>query len=239
VSTQPTDDPRDDPFVPHDAPGPGSGSESAPAEGTAPTEAGPAVTEGGEAEPEAGSRRSRLFRRAPREAALPPPPPVESPPAEAATEVIPAPEKPTPPAQLRKQRRELMDRREDVVYHLGGLAYELHRRDMLEERVMRIRADMVAGIDAQVRDIDARIEEMERARREKRDDRRKRPASEPEPLGYCTVCGSPYIQQEARFCWSCGSPLERDDLKPAAEGGAPDGDDQPTTVIDEPPEHRT
>jgi hypothetical protein len=197
------------------------------------------VTEGGEAEPESGSRRPRLFRRAGREAAaLPPPPPAEpAPPAEAATEVFPAPEKPTPPAQLRKQRRELMDRREDVVYHLGGLAYELHRRDMLEERVMRLRADMVAGIDAQVRDIDARLEELERARHEKREERRKRPASEPEPLGYCTVCGSPYTQQEARFCWSCGSALERDDLKPPEEPAA-DGDDQPTTVIDEPPERR-
>ena len=98
-----------------------------------------------------------------------------------------------------------MDQREDIVYHLGGLAFELHRRDMLEERVMRLRADMVAGIDDQVRDIDACIEEMERQRREKRGDRRKRPAPEPAALGYCTVCGSPYTQQERVSAGAAGA----------------------------------
>src|SRR5262249_54200959 len=95
----------------------------------------------------------------------------------------------------------------------------------------------VAGIDEQVRDIDARIEEMERARREKREDRRKRPAHAPEPLGYCTVCGSPYTEQEARFCWSCGTALERDDLTPPEAEAAAD-DDQPTRVIGGPREGR-
>jgi hypothetical protein len=226
VSSQPADDARDR-TVPPDA------------ETRAPDQA--PEGEASAAPPPAEREKRPLFRRRPKDEPAPPPPVDPSPvsdadtrAAEGETTVIPKPEKERPPSvgQLRRRRKEIQDERQEVVYHLGGLAFELYRRDMLTEAVMRRRAAEVWGLDESVRDIDRQLEEIEHTRRERREERRRKPPAEPVPLGHCVNCGSPWYQADARFCWSCGAAITR------PENGAPstdddEGDDQPTTVIRE------
>jgi hypothetical protein len=137
------------------------------------------------------------------------------------TEVIPPPPKPDGPAKLRRERRRLLASREEAVYHLGGLAFELYRRDQLGEEVMRRRAGEVAMLDDTVRDIDARLGEIDRERKE----RRRRAPGAADVAGNCLTCRAPF-RAEARFCWQCGTRLV-----PAAEG-----DDQVTAIITPGPE---
>ena len=142
------------------------------------------------------------------------------------TTTVPAPPRPPSPTQLKRRRKELIDRREEVVYNLGGLAFELHRRARLREPVMRLRAGDVAVIDESVREIDERLAAIDAERQARREERRLRlPARgpKPTPLGHCTQCAAPITEPEARFCWSCGARLER----PESSSEAPeiaDGD---------------
>lgn len=138
------------------------------------------------------------------------------------TEVVAtAPQEPRAegPRQLRRRREQLLTEREESVYHLGGLAFELYRRDRLSDQVMRLRAGQVAQIDDAVRDIDARLSDVERERKE----RRVRVPSDPS-VGCCLVCRTTF-RAEARFCWQCGTRLVPDTV----------GDEQPTAAIPMPP----
>ncbi|MEW6583611.1 MAG: hypothetical protein AB1416_12720, partial [Actinomycetota bacterium] len=90
------------------------------------------------------------------------------------TEVVEVPPPPPlNPGRMRRERARLMERRQEVLYHLGGLAFELYRRDLLGEEVMRRRAEEVAEIDRGVLEIDERLATVDRERREKRDERRR------------------------------------------------------------------
>jgi hypothetical protein len=125
---------------------------------------------------------------------------------------------------LERERRGLVDQREEQVYHLGGLAFELHRRERLPDGVMRRRADDVSQTDARIREIDAALDAIEANREERRQrDREKRAARPaPEPAGVCSNCGTPF-QPEASFCWSCGTAVSRDE-PPVAEQTEPSTD---------------
>jgi hypothetical protein len=109
----------------------------------------------------------------------------------------------TNPARLRRRRKRLISDRELAVYHLGGLAFELYRRDLLTEEVLRRRAGAVSLIDEAVHDIDERLAQLDSERREKR-------ARRGEPgittAGNCLACRAPF-QADARFCWQCGAQL--------------------------------
>jgi len=144
------------------------------------------------------------------EASVPTPPPEGAPPI-AGTR-----------AHLRRRRRELLNRRAEVVYHLGGLAFELFRRDKLTEPVMRVRAEEVAELDRSVRDIDERL--LQLAERPVRA-ARLRKAKDDEAAGVCPSCGSPHTSV-ASFCWNCGIKL------PEPEPAEPDGSEAPTGVVD-------
>ena len=147
--------------------------------------------------------------------------PIDVAPAEGtpAAEAIPAPPRREGPRRLRRDRRLLLTQREEAVYHLGGLAFELYRRDLLPDGVMRARAGEVARLDDSVRDIDIRLGEVERARR----GRGATEAADPS-VGCCLVCRSPF-RAEARFCWQCGTQV----VPPPVHG-----DDQPTALISSP-----
>jgi hypothetical protein len=136
-------------------------------------------------------------------------------PTEQPTEVIPPPPRPEGPARLRRERRRLLASREQAVYHLGGLAFELYRRDQLGEEVMRRRAGEVAMLDDTVRDIDTRLGEIDRERKERR-----RRTGDDGVAGNCLTCRAPF-RAEARFCWQCGTQLVR----------VSEGDEQVTAVI--------
>lgn len=199
--------PPDQPTVPSPAPGDATAA-AVPGEG-----------------PAAPTRRRWLPRRRPpaEPAAGDPPPETGTAPAQAPS-AGPAPAAPLEPGtapavaaprRLRRDRRRLIARREEAVYHLGGLAFELYRRDMLVEQVMRARAGEVAQIDDAVRDIDARLGEIDRERRERR-----RGAVVDPAAGCCLTCRTPF-RAEARFCWQCGTQL----VPPSM------GDEQVTAVI--------
>jgi hypothetical protein len=172
-----------------------------------------------------------LFKRRPKteaepttaDAVSPVPPEVDQP-----TEAVELPPRPPlNPGRLRRERRSLVGRRQEAVYHLGGLAFELFRRDMLTEPVMRLRAEEVADIDRSVIAIDEELltlDETRRARREERAAvRRETRLRQKEPSGYCLSCGAPY-RDPINFCANCGSPV----VRPVPEESV----DQPTTVVE-------
>lgn len=163
------------------------------------------------ARPAAPSLGRRLRRRRPE----PPAGATEDAPADDATAAIPAPPAPDRPGTLRRRRRALIGERQDAVYHLGGLAFELYRRDLITEEVMRQKAGEVAALDDSVRDIDTRLWELDRRRRE----RRARDGDDP-AAGCCLGCRAPF-RPEARFCANCGLRLA-----PPSQG-----DEQPTAAI--------
>jgi hypothetical protein len=218
----------DDAPAPPDAADPGSDAPSADGETATPA-----------AKPERPKRP--LFKRRPKADA----PPSDSPDADAAaqaptdvaadadqpTEVVEMPPRPPlNPGRLRRERKGLVARRQEAVYHLGGLAFELFRRDMLTEPVMRRRADEVADIDRSVIAIDeelATLEETRRTRREERAaERREARARQKQPSGYCLSCGKPY-RDVVNFCGNCGSPIVHETL---VEESA----EQPTSVVETP-----
>ncbi|MGD9694554.1 MAG: hypothetical protein AB7V42_02705 [Thermoleophilia bacterium] len=184
----------------------------------------PAVEPAAEAAAEPGTQGWRRFLPRRRPAA-----PADGPAAEAATDAEAEPDAPGGDAEpegalphdgdgaaaLRRRRKKLLAGRQEAVYHLGGLAYELHRRDMLAEEVLSLRAGEVAALDDSVRDIDARLDAIERERRERR-----RRTDTAEHAGNCLACRAPF-RAEARYCWQCGAQLV------PTEGG----DDQVTVII--------
>ena len=136
-------------------------------------------------------------------------------PPEQPTEAIGPPPRPDGPARLRRDRKRLLAQREEAVYHLGGLAFELYRHDRLAEEVMRRRAGEVAMLDDTVRDIDVRLGEIDRERKERR-----QRAPDAGFAGNCLTCRAPF-RAEARYCWQCGTRLV-----PTSEG-----DEQVTAII--------
>ncbi len=102
--------------------------------------------------------------------------------------------------RLRRERRALMDVRQQEVYDLGGLAFELHRRDLLRVEVLRGKAALIADLDGRVRDVDAQIDELEDRRRSR--GRR----GEEQDAGACIKCQAPF-REDAAYCWRCGARL--------------------------------
>jgi hypothetical protein len=160
-------------------------------------------------------------RRQPPPEAAPAPQPTANgdEPPDQTTEAIEAPPRPEGPARLRRERRRLLASREEAVYNLGGLAFELYRRDRLDGEVMRRKAGEVAMLDDTVRDIDGRLGRIEEERRERR-----RRGPRDDAVGNCLECRAPF-RAEARFCSQCGTRLVPGDER----------DDQVTAVISPPP----
>ncbi len=129
---------------------------------------------------------------------------VAAPSPDGATGLIPVAEGPPPPPvnRLRRERRKLMREREELVFHLGGLAYELHRRDLLTSEVAQRRATAIMKLDNAVHEIDTHLSAHDRARRAGR--RGGVVVSEPVEVGACLVCRAPFIS-DARFCSQCGA----------------------------------
>lgn len=110
---------------------------------------------------------------------------------------VSAPPRPPTVGQLRRERKRLWDERQDAVYHLGGLALDLHGREMLGDDLIARRAEVVTDIDRRILVLDEQLQDA--------DDRRRRGrVRAPEPVGYCLSCGAPH-QSEAAFCFRCGA----------------------------------
>lgn len=210
---------------------PASGGEPpTPVEGTATTPAQGAEAPVGDAPDAPAARRSWLRRRSRRIDTGEP----QSPPDPASTEqtgviqvpvspdegttVIPPVQPPTPPkppkrpsaAKLRRERAGLMAQREEMIFHLGGLAFELYRHDLLSHEVARLRAGRVAELDQAVHEIDRQLMQPPDRHQVALLD------AAPAEAGCCLACRAVFFA-DARFCMQCGSRL----LPPPLAGEGP------------------
>ena len=110
--------------------------------------------------------------------------------------------------RLRRERRALMDRRQQDVYDLGGLAFELYRRDLLVVDILREKAGLVAQLDARVREIDTQLDELEHLRRSRKG--RGAEADQDRDAGACASCQAPF-REGAAYCWRCGAHLTEEE----------------------------
>jgi predicted RNA-binding Zn-ribbon protein involved in translation (DUF1610 family) len=91
--------------------------------------------------------------------------------------------------ELTRRREDLTKAFSDAQWDLGGLVYEMARRD-------HFRMDVVVRQAAQLQAIDAELGEVERLLR----------LEEAAAAGSCPSCGALYAHG-AVFCWQCGEPL--------------------------------
>jgi len=122
------------------------------------------------------------------------------------------------PAALKRERRALAREREDRLRDLGGLVFEMFRRD-------RFRVELVADRCAELVEIDNRLNELDAllSAASRRGGLRcecgaplawgahfcancGRPAG-PRPVVSCARCGAP-LPAEVKFCGRCGSAVE-------------------------------
>jgi hypothetical protein len=104
--------------------------------------------------------------------------------------------KPAAPAasELRRERRVLLSIREDRLRDLGGLTFEMYRRDQFNEALVIERCAELVAIEARISEIDALVSGLGLRRRRQ---------------AICT-CGAPLLVG-ARFCPSCGRRLDDDE----------------------------
>ncbi len=104
---------------------------------------------------------------------------------------LPATTLPTPvPRELRRERKSLLQVREERLRDLGGLALEMYKRDRFNAGLVVERCAELVAIEARVHEIDALLDGSSRLRR-----------------GSATcACGAPFLLG-ARFCATCGRPV--------------------------------
>jgi hypothetical protein len=102
------------------------------------------------------------------------------------------------PGALRRERRTLIDARERLLRDLGGLIYEMFRRDRFNEGLVLERC-------TELLDLDARLEQIEELLDL---------ATHRTPLARCS-CGAE-LPPFARFCPSCGAAVGTANDGPAA-----------------------
>ena len=103
------------------------------------------------------------------------------------------------PRELRRERKSLLQVREERLRDLGGLALEMYKRDRFNAGLVVERCAELVAIEARVHEIDAVLDGSARLRR-----------------GSVTcVCGAPFLLG-ARFCATCGRPVAE------ASAGSPD-----------------
>ena len=149
-----------------------------------------------------------------------------------------APVRASHPAALKRERRALLREREERFRDLGGLVFEMFRRDRFRVELVTERCNDLAALDQRLNEVDSLI-----ATSNRRGGLRcecgapvswgshfcgncGRPVG-PRPVVACARCGAP-LPAEAKFCGSCGSAVELQSEPPA--------DTQPDPVPKEPAE---
>jgi hypothetical protein len=97
------------------------------------------------------------------------------------------------PAQLRRERRDLVRIREERLRDLGGLMLEMYRRDQFRQDLLVDRCTELVALDTRLGEIDALLGAALSLRH--------RPAARCE-------CGAPIIWG-SRYCSTCGRELTR------------------------------
>jgi hypothetical protein len=120
------------------------------------------------------------------------PPPVHEPAADEPPVVTPRRRPLPPPGRLRRERRALVRQREERIRDLGGLVFEMYRRDDFRQELIDERCAELAGLEEQLYELDALLRAAVGARRTA-------------PAARC-ACGTP-ILWGSRFCATCGRPV--------------------------------
>jgi hypothetical protein len=111
-----------------------------------------------------------------------------------------------PPRELKRERKALLEMREERLRDLGGLALEMYKRDRFNAGLVVERCAELVAIEARVQEIDALLDGSALVRRG--------------GGGAVCICGAP-ILLGARFCATCGRALgSRTDAEPAAPDAA-------------------
>jgi len=95
------------------------------------------------------------------------------------------------PGLLRRERRALLQVREERLRDLGGLTVEMYRRGGWREDLLHERCAEVIGIDARLAEIDELLHGSDGTER-------------------CRSCGAPVLRS-SHFCPNCGRLLEEGD----------------------------
>jgi predicted amidophosphoribosyltransferase len=143
---------------------------------------------------------------------------------------------------MRRERRDLVQRREVGIRDLGGLLLEMVRRDRFRPELLLERADRVIAVEHRINELDSLLVSSAAAGRHLRRVPRcacgaplppgvhfcshcGRPARTTPPVAACEHCGQP-LPAEANFCASCGNAVASDAF------GRAGGDD---TMVAPPP----
>jgi hypothetical protein len=97
-----------------------------------------------------------------------------------------------PPRELKRERKALLEVREERLRDLGGLALEMYKRDRFNAGLVVERCAELVAIETRVQEIDALLDGTARVRRG--------------GGGAMCICGAP-ILLGASFCASCGRRL--------------------------------
>jgi Double zinc ribbon len=138
-----------------------------------------------------------------------------------------APRHASQPGALKRERRALLREREDRLRDLGGLVFEMFRRDRFRVELVTERCSDLVALEQRLDELDSLL-----AAASGRGALRcacgaplawgahfcancGRPAG-PRPVVSCARCGSP-LPADVRFCSSCGSPVEVPRPEPPAD----------------------
>jgi hypothetical protein len=112
-----------------------------------------------------------------------------------------------PPRELKRERKALLEVREERLRDLGGLALEMYKRDRFNAGLVVERCAELVAIEARVHEIDALLDGSALVRRG--------------GGGALCVCGAP-ILLGARYCATCGRALTAAalEVRPSPEPGA-------------------
>jgi uncharacterized protein YjiS (DUF1127 family)/predicted RNA-binding Zn-ribbon protein involved in translation (DUF1610 family) len=120
--------------------------------------------------------------------------------------------------QLRRERRALLQAREDRIRDLGGLMLEMYRRDQFRQDLLVERCDELVELEERLGELDALLAASQAVRRPPAArcscgtalfrgthfcPNCGRPASDT-PVVACVSCGAA-LAAEARFCPACGA----------------------------------
>ena len=133
-----------------------------------------------------------------------------------AADAVPAGAEPAPPTgpsfrdrgRLRRRLRYLRRIRELGFRDLGGLVFDLDRFGRDRQDLVRAKLDALAAIDRELRSLEVALDDV-------------RPVEELQEPGItsCPTCGALH-GSEARFCPSCGTPVDGVPPAPRLELGA-------------------
>jgi len=97
-----------------------------------------------------------------------------------------------PPRELKRERKALLQLREERLRDLGGLALEMYKRDRFNAALVVERCAELVAIEVRVQEIDALLDGTARLRRG--------------GSGAVCICGAPLLLG-AQFCATCGRPV--------------------------------